>query len=246
MMYFEKIRPLRTSTLKRSYRWSSHLGLVLADTVLLRLLLPSSIVAFALELEHSRHGLFNLPITTSVPGNLKILLGIVLMDLLVYCQHWLFHKVPLLWRVHRVHHADIDFDVTTALRFHPIEILISALIKLAAVAIFGISATSVLVFEIILNGTAMFNHSNIRINRRIDQLCRVFVVTPDMHRIHHSVIQTETDSNFGFNLTWWDRLFGTYLEHSSRPQTEMLIGLSGFQTPETASLFWILLSPFRR
>jgi sterol desaturase/sphingolipid hydroxylase (fatty acid hydroxylase superfamily) len=166
--------------------------------------------------------------------------------MLIYWQHRLFHVVPLFWRIHRMHHADLDFDVTTALRFHPIEIVLSMLIKLAAVWLLGPAPVAVLLFEVLLNGTAMFNHANVRLPRALDRVLRLIVVTPDMHRVHHSVYMDEINSNYGFNLPWWDRLFGSYRPQPRDGHEGMRIGLSAYRTPVCANLAWMLMLPFRR
>ncbi len=179
------------------------------------------------------------------PDPLAIRLSVVLLDLAIYLQHVMFHAVPALWRLHRMHHADLDFDVTTGARFHPIEILLSMAIKMAVVAALGPPAVAVLIFEVVLNATAMFNHGNVRVPIKLDGVLRWLVVTPDMHRVHHSVIPRETNSNFGFNLPWWDRLFGTYRAQSAAGHGAMIIGIVQFLTPRVLWLDLILVQPFR-
>ncbi len=208
MAAWEVAAPRRRREIPRILRWTNNFGVVVVDTILVRLTFPIAAVGLALIAEERGWGVFNV---IEAPGWVAFIVSVIVLDLVIYLQHILFHAVPALWRLHRMHHADLDFDVTTGLRFHPVEIVLSMGIKLAAVVVLGPPAAAVLVFEVILNGTAMFNHSNIRIPLGLDRVLRLIVVTPDMHRVHHSVIPHETNSNFGFNLPWWDRLFGTYL-----------------------------------
>jgi sterol desaturase/sphingolipid hydroxylase (fatty acid hydroxylase superfamily) len=179
-----------------------------------------------------------------LPYWLSVGIGVLALDLIIYLQHLMFHAVPVLWRLHMMHHADLDFDVTTGLRFHPLEIIISMLIKLSAIAALGPSVLAVLVFEITLNATAMFNHSNVKIPLNVDKVLRLLVVTPDMHRVHHSVTIRETNSNFGFNFPWWDRLLGTYRPQPAAGHEGMTIGLSQFRDPKRNNLLWMLILPF--
>jgi len=179
-----------------------------------------------------------------LPPWLKIMLGVASLDLAIYFQHVMFHAVPALWRLHMMHHTDLDFDVTTGVRFHPIEIILSMGIKMTVVVVLGIAALAVLIFEVLLNGTSMFNHGNVRLPRRIDRWLRLFVVTPEMHRVHHSVVIRETNSNFGFNLPWWDRLLGTYRPQPAAGHEGMTIGLSHFRDPKRLTLPWLLALPF--
>jgi len=179
-----------------------------------------------------------------MPAWVAVALSVIFLDLVIYLQHVLFHAVPALWQLHRVHHSDLDYDVTTALRFHPIEILLSMVIKLGVVAAFGPPPLAVLIFEILLNGTAMFNHGNIFISQKIDRLLRKILVTPDMHRVHHSILLEETNSNFGFNLPCWDRLFGTYREQPAEGHMKMTLGLEAFRNPQKLHFFSLLMQPF--
>ena len=207
MTAWEIVAPRRDQRIGRGTRWPSNIGVVVLDTVLVRLLFPTTAVGLALVAEVLGWGLFHalaLPIWVGVP------LAVLALDLAIYLQHVLFHAVPTLWRLHRMHHADLELDVTTGARFHPIEILLSMGIKLGVVAALGAPAVAVLAFEVLLNATSMFNHSNVRMPAWLDRVLRWIVVTPDMHRVHHSIAARETNSNFGFNLPWWDRLFGTY------------------------------------
>lgn len=241
MALWEWLAPRRPRTAPRAARWPSNLGLVALNTVLLRLLMPTSLVAFASLLEASGWGLLGL---MSLPMWLEFLVALVVLDLLIYGQHVLFHRVPWLWRLHRMHHADTDIDVTNGLRFHPLEIVLSMGIKLIAVAVLGAPAMAVLVFEAILNALAVFNHANARLPDGLDRALRPWVVTPDMHRIHHSWLPAEHHRNFGFNLSVWDRWFGTYVAEPSQGQLGMTIGLRDFREPEWRRIDRLLIQPW--
>jgi sterol desaturase/sphingolipid hydroxylase (fatty acid hydroxylase superfamily) len=204
--------------------------------------LPVLAVGFALLAEARGWGLLN---AFEVAFALALPVSLLALDLAIYLQHVLFHAVPALWRLHRVHHADLEFDVTTGLRFHPIEILLSMGIKLAVVAALGPPAIAVLVFEVLLNATSMFNHGNVRIALGLDRILRWIVVTPDMHRVHHSIHANETNSNFGFNLPWWDRLLGTYRAQPRDGHEGMTIGIEQFRTPRELWLDRLLIQPLR-
>lgn len=238
---WEVLAPRRRLSLPRAARWPANLAIVLLNTALLRLVLPASAVGFALLCEQRGWGLLGL---LEAPSWTTIALGVLALDLVIYLQHVLFHAVPALWRLHRMHHADLDFDVTTGARFHPVEILLSMAIKLAAIAAFGVPATAVLIFEILLNATAMFNHGNIRMPVALDRVLRWIVVTPDMHRVHHSVLPQETNSNFGFNMPWWDRLFGTYRAQPAAGHEAMAIGVAHLSAPREQRLDRMLIQPF--
>lgn len=242
MAAWEATTPRRQRELSRLLRWSNNLGLVLIDRVLLHLSVPVLAVGFALLAEEHGWGLLN---SFDVPFALALPVSLLALDLAIYLQHVLFHAVPALWRLHRVHHADLEFDVTTGLRFHPIEILLSMGIKFAVVAVLGPPAIAVLVFEVLLNATSMFNHSNVRIPLRLDRILRWIVVTPDMHRVHHSIHPNETNSNFGFNLPWWDRLLGTYRAQPRDGHEGMTIGIEQFRTPRELWLDRLLIQPLR-
>jgi sterol desaturase/sphingolipid hydroxylase (fatty acid hydroxylase superfamily) len=218
------------------------LGIVLINTIFVRLTYPIVAVGLALAGEQNGWGLFNV---IDVPVWLAILASVVALDFAIYLQHVLFHAVPALWRLHRMHHADLAIDVTTGLRFHPVEILLSMGIKMGVVAALGPPAVAVLIFEVLLNATAMFNHSNVKIPAGIDRVLRLFVVTPDMHRVHHSVDPIETDSNFGFNLPWWDRLLGTYIAQPQKGHEGMIIGFEQFRTRRDLWLDKMLIQPVR-
>lgn len=242
MAGWELAAPRRRQEIPRVLRWTNNLALVVVDTIILRLTFPILAVGLALMAEARGWGLFNV---LELPLWLAVLLSILLLDLAIYLQHVLFHAVPGLWRLHRMHHADLEFDVTTGLRFHPVEIVLSMVIKLAVVAALGAPAVAVLLFEVLLNATALFNHANIRLPGGLDRVLRWVVVTPDMHRVHHSVIPAETNSNFGFNLPWWDRLLGTYRAQPKAGYDGMTIGIEQFRTPRDLWLDRMLVQPLR-
>jgi sterol desaturase/sphingolipid hydroxylase (fatty acid hydroxylase superfamily) len=229
MALWEALAPRRPAPLGRWARWPSNLGIVALNTVVVRLLLPTTAIALALVGEREGWGLLH---QLGLPGWLALTLAVIALDLVVYLQHVMVHAVPLLWRLHRVHHADLHFDVTTGARFHPIEIVLSMLIKFAAILVVGPAPEAVVVFEVLLNATAMFNHGNVSLPAAVDRWLRWVVVTPDMHRVHHSIEDDETNSNFGFNLPWWDRLFGTYREQPRVGHTAMTIGIRGWRDPQ--------------
>ena len=229
MAIWEAAAPRRARLYPRRVRWVANLGLVVLDSVVLRLAFPMAAVAFAMLAAERGWGLLN---AFALPGWAALLLAVVALDLAIYLQHVMFHAVPALWRLHRVHHADPDFDVTTGARFHPIEIVLSMLIKFAVIAVLGAPAAAVLVFEVLLNATSMFNHANLRLPAGVDRILRLLLVTPDMHRVHHSMEVAEANSNFGFNLPWWDRLFGTYRAAARLPQERMAIGVQGLSGDE--------------
>ena len=242
MAIWELIGPRRTQSIGRGWRWPNNLGVVVVDTLLVRIVFPTTAVGLALVAEARGWGLFNL---MALPAWVGVVASVVVLDLAIYLQHVLFHAVPALWRLHRMHHADLEFDVSTGLRFHPIEIVLSMLIKFAVVAALGAPALAVLIFEVLLNATSMFNHGNVRIPLGLDRILRWVVVTPDMHRVHHSILSRETNSNFGFNLPWWDRLFGTYRAQPAAGHDGMTIGIEQFRDPRELGLDRMLLQPFR-
>jgi sterol desaturase/sphingolipid hydroxylase (fatty acid hydroxylase superfamily) len=242
MAAWEAHAPRREQRLGRGIRWPGNLGIVALDTLLVRLAFPITAVGLALLAEARGWGLFN---AFGVPAWAAIPIGVILLDLVIYLQHVLFHAVPALWRLHRMHHADLEFDVTTGSRFHPIEILISMGLKLGVVAALGTPAVAVLVFEVLLSATSMFNHANVRIAESWDRYLRWIVVTPDMHRVHHSLEAREANSNFGFNLPWWDRLFGTYRAQPAAGHEAMTIGIGQFRDPAEQRLDRMLTQPFR-
>jgi sterol desaturase/sphingolipid hydroxylase (fatty acid hydroxylase superfamily) len=242
MAIWEVAAPRRRREIPRLVRWSNNIGVVIVDTLLVRLSFPIVAVGLAIIAEESGWGLFNI---FDVPYWIAFIVSVLAFDLAIYLQHVMFHAVPALWRLHRMHHADLEFDVSTGLRFHPVEILLSMGIKLAVVVALGPPAIAVLVFEVLLNATSMFNHSNIRIPARIDRFLRLLVVTPDMHRVHHSIHPSETNSNFGFNLPWWDRLLGTYRPQPREGHETMTIGIEQFRTRRDLWLDRMLIQPLR-
>jgi sterol desaturase/sphingolipid hydroxylase (fatty acid hydroxylase superfamily) len=242
MAAWELVAPRRRQTLDRKARWPGNLGIVVLDTLLVRLIFPMGAVAIALAAEARGWGLFNV---FGASAWLAIPASVILLDLTIYLQHVLFHAVPALWRLHRMRHADLEFDVTTGVRFHPVEILLSMVIKLAVVTALGAPAVAVLIFEVLLNATSMFNHGNVSLPSSLDRVLRWVVVTPEMHRVHHSVEVSETNSNFGFNLPWWDRLFGTYRDHPETGHLGMTIGIAQFRDPTEQRLDHMLTQPFR-
>ena len=242
MALWEFIAARRTQAIGRATRWTNNLGVVAVDTLVVRLVFPTTAVSVALATEAHGWGLLN---AIALPAWVAVAAAVILLDLAIYFQHVLFHAVPALWRLHRMHHADLEFDVTTGLRFHPIEILLSMAIKLAVIVALGAPAVAVLIFEVLLNATSMFNHGNVRMPLRFDRALRWLVVTPDMHRVHHSILSRETNSNFGFSLPWWDRLFGTYRARPAAGHEAMTIGIDEFRDPSELRLDRMLLQPFR-
>jgi sterol desaturase/sphingolipid hydroxylase (fatty acid hydroxylase superfamily) len=230
MALWELVAPCRKLQVSRPLRWSSNVALVVVNSIVIRVLFPTAAAGVAIFAAQRGWGLFN--ILTVAPG-IAVILSVVLLDLAIWFQHVAVHYVPILWRLHRVHHADLDFDVTTGARFHPLEIIFSMVVKFAVILLLGPPVVAVVIFEIILNATSMFNHSNIQLPAGLDRIVRWFMVTPDMHRVHHSVIRAETNSNFGFNLPWWDRLFGTYRAQPQAGHLGMQIGI-----PEFSDLKW--------
>lgn len=242
MAIWEAASPRRRREIPRVIRWTNNIGVVLLDSFLVRLTFPIVAVGLALLAAERGWGLFNI---FQAPAWLAITVSVVALDLAIYLQHVMFHAVPALWRLHRMHHADLEIDVTTGLRFHPVEILLSMGIKLAVVAVLGPPAVAVLIFEVLLNATAMFNHSNVKLPENVDRVLRLLVVTPDMHRVHHSIHPAETNSNFGFNLPWWDRLLGTYTAQPRDGHEGMTIGIEQFRTVRDLWLDRMLIQPLR-
>ena len=242
MAIWEFIAPRRALTVSKVVRWSNNLGLVFLNSFIVRLLFPAAAVGMAAFASEQGWGLLNY---YNVPAVTSIIVSVIAMDFVIYLQHVMVHAVPVLWRLHRVHHADLDYDVTTGARFHPIEIILSMLIKFATILLLGPPVVAVVIFEVMLNATAMFNHSNVRLNLTLDKFLRLILVTPDMHRVHHSIEDDETNSNFGFSLPWWDRLFGTYRAQPRAGHENMTIGIRTFREPKMSS--WIsgmLIMPF--
>ncbi len=240
---WELASPRRVLQLTRQQRWTANLGLVLLNTVVVRLAFPTAAVGMAALSADKGWGLLN---NFAVPFGLAVALAVVAMDFVIWLQHVMVHAVPALWRLHRVHHADLDYDLTTGTRFHPLEIVLSMGIKFATIVLLGAPVLAVVVFEVLLSACAMFNHGNIRLPAALDRALRWIIVTPDMHRVHHSVEDDESNSNFGFNLTWWDRLFGTYREQPRAGQLGMIIGIHDHTDPhEVARLPGMLALPFK-
>ena len=241
MALWELVTPRRRLQVAKGSRWFANLGIMVLGTLVVRVIFPTAAVGMALVAGERGWGLLNNVDLTPV---VAVVVSVLVLDLFIYLQHVMFHAVPALWRLHMVHHADVDFDVTTGLRFHPLEIVLSMLIKLAAVALLGAPAVAVIIFEVVLNATAIINHGKIRLPVAVDRVLRLIVVTPDMHRVHQSVNTPENNSKFGFNLPWWDRLLGTYRDQPEEGHEKMVIGLSQFQDRPRQSLPWLLAVPF--
>jgi len=242
MAIWEMIAPRRALTVSKVVRWSNNLGLVFLNSFILRFLFPAAAVGVAAFASEQGWGLLNY---YDISPMIAIIVSVVVMDFVIYVQHVMVHAIPVLWRLHRVHHADLDYDVTTGARFHPIEIILSMLIKFATIVLLGPPIVAVVIFEVMLNATAMFNHGNVRLNPTVDKWLRLILVTPDMHRVHHSVEDDETNSNFGFSLPWWDRLCGTYRAQPRAGHENMTIGIRTFREAKMTS--WIsgmLIMPF--
>jgi sterol desaturase/sphingolipid hydroxylase (fatty acid hydroxylase superfamily) len=239
---WEVLAPRRILSVGRAGRWPNNIGILLVDIVTVRVLAPTAAVGASLYAAGNGWGLTNL---LGLRLSVAAMLGFLALDLVIYLQHFAFHKISLLWRLHRMHHADLDIDVTTGVRFHPIEILISLAIKIAVILVLGIPVVAVILFEVVLNATSMFNHSNVSMPVWLDRVLRWIVVTPDMHRVHHSILRRETDSNYGFNLPWWDRLFGTYRRQPEAGHHGMTIGLPSFRDPRELRIDRLLTQPFR-
>jgi sterol desaturase/sphingolipid hydroxylase (fatty acid hydroxylase superfamily) len=239
---YEAVAPRRPRMISRRIRWPNNLAIPLLNTLLVRMLLPATAVSMAMLAEERGWGLFHT--VAPLPAWLVVMTAVVLLDLAIYLQHVLFHAVPLLWRLHRMHHADLDVDVTTGARFHPIEIVLSMILKFGVIVALGAPPLAVLVFEVLLSAGSLFNHANLGLSSRTDRVLRWLVVTPDMHRIHHSVEPMETNSNFGFTLPWWDRLCGTYRAQPAAGHQGMVLGIAQFRTPSDLRLDRLLLQPF--
>jgi len=229
MAVWEVRSPCRPLSVSKGVRWANNLGLVVLNSVVLRLLFPAAAVGVAAVAQQQGWGLLN---HYGIPFGISVVTSVILMDLVIYLQHVMVHAIPVLWRLHRVHHADLDYDVTTGARFHTLEIILSMLIKFATILLLGPPVVAVVIFEVMLNATAMFNHGNVRLPAGLDRALRWFLVTPDMHRIHHSVEDDETNSNFGFSLTWWDRLLGTYRDQPRAGHQGMTIGIHKYRDPK--------------
>lgn len=227
----------------KSRRWLTNLSMVLISSAVLRVVFPAAAVGAAAWAEANHWGVLR---WTGIDGLFAGIVSFVFLDFAVWLEHVASHKIPLLWRIHRMHHADTGFDVTTGLRFHPLEILLSMAWKAAVIVALGAPVLAVLIFEIVLNGTSMFNHSNVRLNKQADRLLRRVLVTPDMHRVHHSAERAETDSNYGFNFPFWDRLFGTYVAQPKRGHRNIDLGLPAYRDGRSSRLAWALMLPFKK
>ncbi len=238
---WEVLSPRRSRGHPLLRRWLGNIGILAVGTVLARLILPLAPVSVAVWADQAGVGILNaVKIQPVVAG----IFAFLILDLLIYGQHVAFHRIPVLWRIHRMHHSDLDLDTSSGLRFHPLEIIFSLVLKMAAVAVLGAPVLSVLLFEVVLNATSMFNHSSINIPANVDRILRRVVVTPDMHRVHHSVYRDETDSNFGFNIPWWDRALGTYKDQPRDGHGEMQLGLPDLRDQRCAGLINLLMQPF--
>ncbi|MBA3879300.1 MAG: sterol desaturase family protein [Sphingobium sp.] len=243
MIGLEHAVPRRARILARWRRWPGNMAMVVIDSVVARLIFPIALIGVAASGEALEWGLLN---QVALPGWVEVVIAVMMLDLAIYGQHFAFHATPSLWRIHRMHHSDPELDVTTALRFHPAEILLSLLLKFLLVVVLGASPLAVLIFEVLLNATAMFNHSNIALPLRVDVLLRQVLVTPDMHRVHHSIDARESGSNFGFNLPWWDWLFGTYRAQPAAGHQDMTIGVADFRAGRDQRIDQLLIQPLRR
>jgi len=240
---WELAAPKRALTISKSVRWINNLGLVFFNSFMLRVLFPAAAVGVAVFASEQGWGLFNY--YSDLPFWFVVVASVIIMDFVIYIQHVMVHAIPVLWRLHRLHHADLDYDVTTGARFHPIEIILSMLIKFATILLLGPSVVAVIIFEVMLNATAMFNHGNISLPKTLDKYLRLLLVTPDMHRVHHSIEDDEANSNFGFSLPWWDRLFGTYRDQPRAGHVAMTIGINKYRDPKQVSwLPGMLMLPF--
>lgn len=242
MILVEALFPKKKRTQHRSPRWMTNFGLSIVSTIVMRVLFPMTAITFSIYLSTKGWGLLNI---TPFPLWVTITLSVILLDLCIYAQHIAFHKTPYLWRLHKVHHADRDIDASTAIRFHPLEIIISMVFKFVVILILGPHAIGVFIFEIVLNAAALFNHANIALSKRADSFIRIVLVTPDMHRVHHSILPHETNSNYGFNLSIWDRLFKTYIAQPKHGHDNMVIGLKEYQTQAPSKILWCLTLPFQ-
>ena len=242
MAIAEAMWPRKKRTQPRFSRWFTNMGMVVLDSIAVRVIFPIVAVGVAQYATSKGWGLLNL---IALPFWLKVVVSVILLDMAIYWQHVASHKIPMLWQVHRVHHVDRDIDVSTGNRFHPIEIVLSMLYKFVIIFILGPAAFGVFLFEVLLNGSAMFNHANVRLPLGLDKVVRMLFVTPDMHRVHHSFHKDETDSNYGFNLAIWDRIFGTYIDQPRDGHDDMVIGMKKFQDDKPTNIIWSLLFPFK-
>ena len=240
MSALEALFPARDRVQTRTRRWGTNFGLVVIDTLAIRLLFPVIAVGAALWAQTKGWGLLNV---MALPVWFKILFAVIMLDMMIYWQHVAFHRIPILWRLHKVHHADRDLDASSGLRFHPVEIIMSMVYKMGLVVALGAPVLAVIIFEIVLNACAVFNHANVRLPRWIERPLRLVMVTPALHRIHHSVIERETNTNYGFSVIWWDKIFKSYTDI---PEGKLTLGLNEYQTHEPSGLIWSLIAPFKR
>lgn len=240
MTVLEALFPARDRVQGRGRRWSTNLGLVIIDTFAIRLLFPIIAVGAALWAGAQGWGVLNL---VALPNWAAVLLAVIILDMMIYWQHVASHHIPFLWRLHKVHHADRDLDASSGLRFHPVEIVLSMVYKMVIVVALGAPVLAVIIFEIVLNACALFNHANVRLPQWVERPLRQVMVTPALHRIHHSVIERETNSNFGFSVIWWDKIFKSYTD---TPKGELTLGLTEYQTDAPSGLVWSLIAPFKR
>ena len=240
MSVLEALFPARDRVQGRGRRWSTNLGLVVIDTIAIRLLFPIIAVGAALWAQTQGWGVLNL---IALPNWVAVLMAVIVLDMMIYWQHVASHRIPILWRLHKVHHADRDLDASSGLRFHPVEIVLSMVYKMMIVVVLGAPVLAVIIFEILLNACALFNHANVRLPRWIERPLRQVMVTPALHRIHHSVIERETNTNYGFSVIWWDKIFRSYTD---KPEGELTLGLNEYQTDAPSGLVWSLVAPFRR
>jgi len=243
MAMAEHLWPRKDRTQKQAARWITNGGLLIIDTIALRLVLPVFAVGVAIYAQQQQWGLLN---TVPLPLWIEIGIAIILLDMLIYAQHVATHKIPILWALHKVHHTDRDIDASTGIRFHPVEIILSMLFKMLCVLAIGPASAAVILFEILLNASALFNHANVRLSGPVDKVLRWVIITPDTHRVHHSIVRDETDSNYGFFLSVWDRIFGTYKAQPDAGHDAMIIGLPDQQTAKPSQLLWSLIFPFRK
>lgn len=244
MLTWEAANPKRQQRVSRWRRWRSHLGLIISSSVLMRLVAPLGLTGIALWSTEHQWGLFN---QFELPLWLAVILSMVVLDLILYWQHRMFHQVPWLWRLHRVHHADPDFDVTTGVRFHPIEMVLSLGIKALAIVLLGVPAVAILIFEIVLNACSLFNHGNVQLPAKLETVVRRVLITQELHRIHHSSLKAETNSNYGFSVVWWDWLFSSYTDRAAAGSDFVDIGLNEFREEQRNTPFWSLITlPFKR
>ncbi|WP_371396695.1 sterol desaturase family protein [Fretibacter rubidus] len=243
LLLAEAVWPRKNRVESRVARWRTNIALTVIDGIALRVFVPLAAVGTAAWAAKNGWGLFNV---INLPALAAIIISVIILDMLIYWQHVATHKIPLLWRLHKVHHADRDIDVTTGVRFHPVEICLSMVYKMVCVLALGAPVAAVIIFELILNGCALFNHANLRLPKPVDRVLRLFIVTPDMHRVHHSTLPDETNSNYGFSLSLWDRLFGSYIDQPSAGHNAMKIGLSEYQDNNPHKFLWSLSLPFKR